>query len=252
MQLLKSLIDPQENYGKAPLSKFFKKVSSEENKLVRILDIGAGSGRDLHLAASFFSKSELHAIECYPKNVETLKQSGVFTKSIDLERAVYPYENNTFDLIIANQILEHCKEIFWIFHEVTRILKPSGHLMIGVPNIASFHNRLLLLFGQQPTSLKNWSAHVRGFSKPDLENTIKKVAPETYTLENFGGSNFYPFPKLVARPLARIFPTLAWSIFFDFKKVGDSKDAFLRFPIEHRLETNFYLGPNQDSFTIKR
>ena len=53
--------------------------------------------------------------------------------------------------MIANQILEHTKEVFWIWHEIARVLAPQGQLILGVPNLASAHNRLLLLLGRQPT-----------------------------------------------------------------------------------------------------
>ena len=88
--------------------------------------------------------------------------------SIDLEKDIFPYDNDFFDVIIVNQILEHTKELFWIFHEATRVLTVGGKLIIGVPNLASLHNRILLLTGQHPTPIKSSSPHVRGFTRPDL------------------------------------------------------------------------------------
>lgn len=41
----------------------------------------------------------------------------------NIERDSLPLADGQADLIIANQILEHTKEIFWIFHEVSRSLK---------------------------------------------------------------------------------------------------------------------------------
>jgi hypothetical protein len=61
-------------------------------------------------------------------------------------------------------------------------------------------------------------------------------------LLDFGGGNFYPFPPLIAKPLARLFPTLSWGIFFYFQKVKTYHEEFLEYPQRERLETNFYLG----------
>jgi hypothetical protein len=36
---------------------------------------------------------------------------------------------------------------------------------------------------------------------------------------------------------------MAWGIFADFEKVARYDRQFLEFPQDHRLETNFYLGP---------
>ena len=39
----------------------------------------------------------------------------------NIERDDLPLADGQADLIIANQVLEHTKEIFWIFHEVSRL-----------------------------------------------------------------------------------------------------------------------------------
>jgi SAM-dependent methyltransferase len=141
-----------------------------------------------------------------------------------------------------NQILEHTKEVFWIFHEISRVLKKGGKLIIGVPNLASFHNRVLLAVGKQPSSLKNYSAHVRGFTKRDLFSLINEPFPNGYSIRDFGGSNFYPFGPVLAKPLAKLLPTFAWSIFFLFEKNRFYQNEYLNYPTQCSLETNFYLG----------
>ena len=75
---------------------------------------------------------------------------------VDIERNSLPFANEPLQVILSNQTLEHVKEIFWIFHEVSRVLKTNGYLIIAVPNLASLHNRLLLLLGMQPSCLKKW------------------------------------------------------------------------------------------------
>lgn len=48
----------------------------------------------------------------------------------------------------------------------------------------------------------------------DVLNFLPSCFPGGYQLKAFGGSNFYPFPPVIAaRPLARLFPTMAWGIF---------------------------------------
>lgn len=63
---------------------------------------------------------------------------------LNIERDPLPFADESVDIFMANQVLEHCKEIFWIFSEVSRCLKPGGCFIIGVPNLAALHNRLLL------------------------------------------------------------------------------------------------------------
>jgi len=125
-----------------------------------------------------------------------------------LEHDRLPFPNDHFEVVIANQILEHVKEVFWIFHEVTRTLKVGGHFIIGVPNLASLHNRVLLSLGRQPSIIKNNSAHVRGWTKHDMLRFTDSCFPNGYELRGFGGGNFYPFPGVVAKPLSFIFQML--------------------------------------------
>jgi hypothetical protein len=99
----------------------------------------------------------------------------------------------------------------------------------------------------QPSPCKTNSAHVRGFTKGDILKFLESCAPGLYGLEGFGGANFYPFPPLLAKPLAVLFPTMAWGIFFLLKKQKSYKTGFIDFPRAQNLETNFYLGPQKSN-----
>lgn len=232
------MIDRELNYGRHLIEKFLNNCKEPQV----ILDLGAGHGDDLSIVEKLYPQSNLHAIEVYKPYAEELKKQNIIVHTINIEKDPLPFLGNSVDIIIANQIIEHLKEVFWVFHEATRILKMGGSLIIGVPNIAAFHNRILLLLGKQPTQLKNWSAHVRGWSKSDLINFLNNCFNGGYCLKDFGGSNFYPFPPFISKPLAKIFPNSAWGSFFHLEKVKDYNNEFLDFPVKERLETYFYLG----------
>ncbi len=123
-----------------------------------------------------------------------------------------------------------------------RVLEVGGYLMISIPNLASLHNRILLMFGCQPTSIKTNSAHVRGFTKKDLLDFINTIFPHGMELIDFKGSNFYPFPPFLANPLSSLFPNLSWGNVFLFKKIHSYNNQFIKYPVENKYETNFYYG----------
>lgn len=232
------MIDRSLNYGRHHIKSFMENLPKCES----VLDIGAGQGIDLALARRIWGDAKLFAVETYAPYVAKLSDQDIDVYSLNVEADVLPMSESSVDLVIANQILEHCKEIFWILHEVTRILPIGGHFIIGVPNLASLHNRLLLMFGKQPSPIKSNSAHVRGFTKGDILTFLESCFPGGYVLRGFGGSNFYPFPPLLAKPMARIFPTMAWGIFLLLEKKRPYNREFLEYPVSKRLETNFYLG----------
>jgi SAM-dependent methyltransferase len=185
--------------------------------------------------------SKLYAIECFGPNVDCLQSAEICTYSIDVEREPIPLSEESIDVIISNQTFEHLKEVFWVLHEASRVLKVGGHLIIGVPNLASLHNRILLAAGRQPTSIKNNSAHVRGYTLSDFVSLLN-CFPQGYELETWAGSNFYPLPPVLAKPASKIFPSLAWAVFMLFKKSCTYAREFLNYPESAQLETNFFLG----------
>lgn len=235
------MIDRGLNYGRHLISSF-SEVALAGLAHPRVLDVGAGSGVDLGLVQSHSPLGELHAIEAYPPNVQQLEQRGCKAWALNLEKDPFPFAAESLDLVLANQVLEHTKEIFWISHEVARTLKVGGHFLIGVPNLASFHNRGLLMLGRQPTAIQTASAHIRGFTKHDLQRYFEKCFPGGFELVAFGGSNFYPFPAWLAKPLAKFWGGGSVSIFLLLKKVKPYHASFIEFPVKERLETNYYLG----------
>jgi SAM-dependent methyltransferase len=233
------MIDRSLNYGRPIVRRFLEAAQPYR----RVLDIGAGQGADLLAARTVQPDCGLFAVEAWPPNVELLQRHGVEVVGLDLERDALPYNAATIDVVIANQILEHTKEVFWIWHEIARVLRLHGQLIVGVPNLASAHNRLLLLLGRQPSVIKTASAHVRGFTRSDLLQFLDRACPGVFALREHAGANFYPLPPVLARPLARALPGLAWGLFLRLEKQREYRGEFLSFPGRARLETNFYTGP---------
>lgn len=234
------LVDPELNYGRASVCRLASQIPS-----VRVgVDLGAGSGQDLSNLQSAFPTGEFHAVESFPFFQKQLLSKGFDVHDLDLERDSLPFADESLDLVLTNQTMEHLKEIFWVLHEVSRVLSVGGYLIIGVPNLASLHNRLLLLMGQQPTAIRNNSAHLRGYTGPDLVRLLDSGHPGGYELKASEGANFYPFPPPIARRLAQMFPQMAWGLFMLFQKCRPYEQGFLDYPVNSWLETNFYLGPN--------
>lgn len=55
----------------------------------------------------------------------------------DLNIFPYPFEDNSFDLVIARSILEHLSNIPKVMEEIHRILKSGGRVIIQVPYFRS-------------------------------------------------------------------------------------------------------------------
>jgi SAM-dependent methyltransferase len=239
LNLLK--IDKSLNYGRHVIRDMLSSIKFKDNEnSLQIIDVGAGAGTDLTIAREFFPAAQLHAVEVHEPYCNALVKKGFTVHKFDIERSAYPFKDNSVDIIIANQILEHTKDIFWIMHNVSRILKPGGFLLVGVPNIASLHSRIRLAFGYIPTSIRSYSAHVRGFTKGDFLDLLSIAYCGGYHLNSFGASGFYPLPRNAALLASKVAPNCSVSIFFCLKKNSEYNGEFISYP--KNLQTNFFLG----------
>ena len=241
-RVLESLVDFELNYGRDIIRDFAIYAQNCE----RVLDIGAGSGADLQIIRKIHPKADLYAIECDSTSVSALNLLGVQVASLNLEREELPFSPNSFDLIVANQVFEHVKEIFWIMHNISVTLDEGGLLAIGVPNLASLHNRILLSLGYQPTCVDSYSAHVRGYTRHDLLRLFESCWPGGYSVQLYRGSNFYPFPPAIAKALARAIPNMAWGTFLLLRKEKAYANEFISVPRSRCFETNFFWGDSTE------
>ncbi len=231
------IVDHNESYGRH----IFENCISQFH-IDKCIDIGCGDGSDLSIVRKYHPEAELTGIDFGTWNSALLKEKGIKLITIDIENDKLPFEDASTDFIIANQILEHTKQIYWINHEIFRCLKTGGHFFFGTPNLLSFHNRVMMAFGSHPTQHKLVSAHVRPFSKRDVYKFYEQIGNPFCKVKGFWGSQFYPFPKAAARILSTLFPSNSFSIFFLIEKTGDYKNEFIEWPSKAQLETNFYTG----------
>jgi SAM-dependent methyltransferase len=73
-----------------------------------------------------------------------------------------PFEDATFDLVFANNVLEHLPEPNGVFREVHRVLKPGGTFVIKTPNKLHYVATLARL---TPLRLHKWINRLRGRSE---------------------------------------------------------------------------------------
>lgn len=236
--MLANMVDRQLNYGRAALEGFFASFPPVESAL----DIGVGRGDDLLALRRAHSGARLYGVDFVASNLQHAAALGIEPLELNVEHDRIPRSDASVDVVIANQVFEHLKEVFWSLHECCRVLADNGHLVIGVPNLASFHNRLLLLAGRQPTCIKTVGAHVRGFTKADVLHLVRTVSGGSLSLVGFRGANFYPFPASIAPLVAKAFPGGAVGMFFAFRKVHPYRPDFLEKLKAQPFETNFYTG----------
>lgn len=121
-----------------------KKYASEQKRSLQVLDVGCGSG-----TISKVIQDLGHTVKGIDFSGEALRRAqerGIKTKQCNLDEGI-PEPDNTYDVVWEGDIVEHVFDPIGLLKESARVLKPSGHLMITVPNDVGLVSRIKMLFG---------------------------------------------------------------------------------------------------------
>jgi ubiquinone/menaquinone biosynthesis C-methylase UbiE len=113
------------------------------------LDLGCGSCELTLFISKMVNPSEIHGVELSDSSRERASKLSICCKSADLNQSI-PYPDKSFDLVSAFEIIEHLWNKDSFLKESFRIIKPGGFLIITTPNLLSFLNRVLVVFGYMP------------------------------------------------------------------------------------------------------
>ena len=155
-------------------------INSHQPLKGRILDIGAGTGDFL--------------LECKNQNWEILgiepndKAKGIAVgKGIKFGDTIEKLESNSFDVITMWHVLEHVPDVEHQVAELKRLLKPSGTIIIAVPNFKSYDANHYKEF---------WAAydvprHLWHFSKTAIEKIFDKQNMNLEDIKPMWFDSFY-------------------------------------------------------------
>jgi SAM-dependent methyltransferase len=212
---------------------------------LRVLDIGCGAGRDLvairEVLKPVAPDVELYGIECTAALAAQARKHGVVTYGLDLETSALPFPDGFMDIVIVNQVLEHLKNWLWALHEQLRVIRKGGASIVGVPNLAALHNRVLIAMGRQPSCIKADGPHVRSFTLHELQRLVH--ATRGLSLLECGGTYLYGLPPGLGRSLGRRLPALSATILLAIRKTEETADVLSLLGEEARFETNYFVGP---------
>ena len=106
----------------------------------RLLDLGCGEGRH-SILASLAAPVQVVAFDLSKDDLSTTRER--FADFRDAENAhldivcgsglTLPFADDTFDVVICAEVLEHIHEFEQVLKEIKRVLKPGGQLAVSVP-----------------------------------------------------------------------------------------------------------------------
>jgi 2-polyprenyl-3-methyl-5-hydroxy-6-metoxy-1,4-benzoquinol methylase len=131
----------------------------------RLLEVGAESGWQTLLYRQQLNDPQRTVIyDWRDQRNEGAKGAGIGFHEVDLEKDRFPDADESYDVVVCNQVFEHLKNIFLPLSEIHRVLSRDGLLILSVPNLSALHNVLLVMLGKQPTTIRLAGSHVRSYA----------------------------------------------------------------------------------------
>ena len=186
-----------------------------------VLDLGCYDGAFSVQLRAAARADEIAGIELLEEHAAKARERGVRVSIGSLDDAL-PYPSGSFDLVHANQVIEHVKRTDLLLAEAARVVKPDGLVIISTNNLASWHNSFSLFLGYQPPpSHVSDRVHVgnplnprQGQEHADMGQTHLRIFTGRALAElaryhglelvEMAASGYYPLPPTLARRLARL------------------------------------------------
>ena len=127
--------------------KIFELVTGERILDKKVLDVGAGRGYMSRMLGEYLKQNGrkpsevITACDLFPEYFvypDIVCEKLAFSDSL-------PFDDASFDVIYAIEVLEHLQNPYSFIRETFRVLKPGGKVIISVPNVLNLSSRLSYL-----------------------------------------------------------------------------------------------------------
>src|SRR3990170_3459209 len=170
--LLNRVLDPNK-YSRHTAARDLVRTASG-----KLLDIGCWGGDSLVNMGILGQFEEVYGVDIIDESIEKARSLGVKAERCNLNQEGLPFPDNTFDVVTCLAVLGQVFDPFHVLHEIHRVLKPGGLLVLNVPNVASLKNRLRILCGRLPitSSDPGWDGgQLHYFTLHDTKKALENI-----------------------------------------------------------------------------
>jgi 2-polyprenyl-3-methyl-5-hydroxy-6-metoxy-1,4-benzoquinol methylase len=182
------------------------------------LDIGPGSGRWINFLKKQKSKN-IYAVDISDKVIDINKTNCDKIFKLDFEKKKIPLQNNSIDLIICLEVLEHLRQPDHFLKEIMRLLKKDSIAVFSIPNILSFSSRVRVVLGLLPTAIVSDPTHIKFYRKKDIIKIFSVFNIELRFYSSCFSLNIFNPKSKFKIPTISFFSTLDDSLIFTVKKL---------------------------------
>lgn len=154
----------------------------------RLLDLGAGAKPYEPLYRSFFSDCTSVDVPHSPHDTTSV---DVMAPADDL-----PFHDESFDCVIATEVLEHCPDPAAVVREIARVLRPRGRAFVTTPFLIPLHEMPWDFYRYTPSALSHL-AETSGLA-------VEMIKPRGSYISVWMGVNQMPLTKVMTYVGSRI------------------------------------------------
>jgi SAM-dependent methyltransferase len=121
-------------------------------RAARVLDLGCGAGDSVDLFRSVDPQVSWVGADI-EHSAEVAGRTRTDAEFVSFDGRRLPFDDSSFELVYCKQVLEHVEHPRELMAEITRVLRPGGHLAGSTSQLEAFHSR----------SVFNWTPY--GFTR---------------------------------------------------------------------------------------
>src|ERR687890_36517 len=170
------------------LSGFVEEICRQvTDRRPRILDVGCGTGANLLMLSKY---GEAEGVDISEDALAFCRERGLDKVKLGAAEEL-PYEDGSFDLVTALDVVEHMDDDLGGLKEMRRVLRPGGRVLLFVPTF-------MFLWGVQD----DVSNHRRRYRMPELRRVLEQAGFEVERT-TYANITFF-MPILAMRKLMRL------------------------------------------------
>jgi len=159
----------------------------------KILDVGSGIGNNVKTLMSL--ASSITATDISDKVLAVLKErykeASVKIDTVASHMQELPFNDNSFDLVVCTEVLEHIENLPKAIGECMRVLKPNGYIILSSPNYFNPAGFIKIIFElmHPDKSWDAWGNHEDGHEDFMTSFKLRRVTKKSgvQILETRGG-----------------------------------------------------------------
>jgi 2-polyprenyl-3-methyl-5-hydroxy-6-metoxy-1,4-benzoquinol methylase len=166
-----------------------------------LLEFGAGTGDFLnHLLACGFP-GRMTGTDLLPR--PGLLPEEVAWIQADLNHPLGSVPDNSLDVIVSTEVIEHLENPRAVIREFWRMLKPGGKVILTTPNQESLRSLLALLFSGHYAAFQDscYPAHITALLRKDLQRIFAEAG---FQRLEFSYTDHGYIPKWTSRTFQQI------------------------------------------------